>query len=708
MTDKKYASARDGKNSSVIYVNSEGSEFLHSGGTRAWRNNNPGNLIGSEKSGLSIGKGGRFAVFASHDDGVAALKYSLTHFYSTRKLDEVFKKYAPATDDNDPEHYIVLVKKFSGLDSTRTIGTLTDEELGRFVAAIERVEGWKEGKIEAIPHAQQFAVKGVDDKPLCGLDYEITYLTCKGEEKKLRGKTDEEGNTAVAVTDTRSPVTLKLPRPDPGQSLKGTDVKVKSGELKQVVAAEVNAKPWYERAFSLAADSEDERRDGVQAEKPVAETPVTSAVGASTPAAPLATVKQTGAVQASLTRDKAQNHIEEVFKEAGVYVTWEFDTSRGSGKALDGLPYFIAEMSGSQGKPLVDGQRIGLMRNNKIRQKVPFGKVVALYLGNDAKSQYRSTPLYQVSVEEGLTDIVVKVAETKGLNYQPSEEVPHNGVVNGMKKTFAAKLFGTTWMNFSHKFTEAEAAEPATGESQELQDALKKIFGGAPIVGAGVISLNVVKPNKRNLTILWRPSAFDNCRHHIPAITGLAAAKNELIPRVHPQTYKAFLKAAFEIDAEELQIESGWRPMLGSVLHRIGVGLDVANIQVGGVPHTFSRNATAAEREYKDLMEQKKRLAEKRNRTEEESRRLAEIRAIEAAKANAADAAIHNGETSTMRSFTAKLRTNADVRQTFDPWEMDTDTGDNLSAVPNRLATGSETLHQTHLHITVRDSQLGH
>jgi hypothetical protein len=98
----------------------------------------PGNLVRSGRSGLSVGKGERFAACASHDEGVTALKFSLTRFYSERKLDEVFKKYAPATDDNDPEHYIVLVKKFGGLDSTRTIGSLTDAELGKFIGAIER------------------------------------------------------------------------------------------------------------------------------------------------------------------------------------------------------------------------------------------------------------------------------------------------------------------------------------------------------------------------------------------------------------------------------------------------------------------------------------------------------------------------------------------------------------------------------------------
>lgn len=83
MTTPKYVSAKDGEHDSVIYKAADGSEYLHSGGTRAWRNNNPGNLISSEKSGLSIGKGGKFAAFPDHDTGMSALKYSLTHFYST-------------------------------------------------------------------------------------------------------------------------------------------------------------------------------------------------------------------------------------------------------------------------------------------------------------------------------------------------------------------------------------------------------------------------------------------------------------------------------------------------------------------------------------------------------------------------------------------------------------------------------------------------
>jgi hypothetical protein len=107
-------------------------------------------------------------------------------------------------------------------------------------------------------------------------------------------------------------------------------------------------------------------------------------------------------------------------------------------------------------------------------------------------------------------------------------------------------------------------------------------------------------------------------------------------------------------------------------------------------------------------MKQKKDLAEKKNRTAEESTRLNEIKAVESAKANAADRAIRDNDDSTIRHFISKLRANGDVKQTFDPWEMDENTRDVVAAAPNRLVTSNETLHGNHLHITVKDPDLGH
>ena len=269
MANPKYIAARGGDNHTVIYHAYDGTEYMHSGGTRAWRNNNPGNLIYAEKSGLKIGKAGGFAVFASYEDGKKALHYLLTHFYMDLRLDEVFKKYAPAEDKNDPTHYIKLVKKFSGLEGTRKVRELNEDELKTFMASIERVEGWKAGKVEQIPHAQQYVVKGVDGKPLAGVAYELTYLNKKGEKKKISGKTDIHGCTQVAMTDVQTTVTLSLPRPDPGQSLKGTRKKAKTAaEAPKVTAGEVKAKPWYAWALSKAFGSEDPKYDEPEKRQP--------------------------------------------------------------------------------------------------------------------------------------------------------------------------------------------------------------------------------------------------------------------------------------------------------------------------------------------------------------------------------------------------------------------------------------------------------
>lgn len=737
MAGTRYVSARDGEKNSVIYKTADGQEFIHSGGSRAWRNHNPGNLTSAEKSGLKIGAGGRFAAFATLQDGMAALKYALTRFYSDRTLDKVFEKYAPSSDNNDPERYIKQVKQFSGLDSSQKLGDLNDADLQKFMNAIKRVEGWIIGKIDPVPHARQFVVKGVDDAPLPGIAYEMVFFTGSGEEKKLCGTTDVNGQTEVARSDIRTPVLLKLPRPDPGQSLKAVGLKGKTAASMLITAAEVRSKPWYEPVFLCVADSEDRRDEPASAisvtatieAKPtpgVAESidgktasgpakaasgpngTAAAAVVAPAPKAPVATVKQAGAVKASGTKEKSQNYVEGVVKEAGVFVTWQFNTSGGSGKVLNGLPYFIAEIAGPTSKPLVQNQRVRLMRDNKIRQKVPYGKEVALYLGNDAKSQYRTTPLFKVKVDEGLTDIVVKVAETSGKKYDAARELPHNEQTAGTKRTFSAMLYGRTWMKFSHKFSGSEAKAEGAGELPEISTALQQIYEGAPTASATTITLSVTKPNKKQLKIVWPSSAFGNAMANITTIASLTDAKNEIIPRVHPQTYKAFLKAAFEIDAEEMEINSGWRPMLGSVLHRIGVGLDVGRIKANGGNQNFSRSSTAAEKEYAKLMAEKRTLTAKKVLTALETKRLSEIKAIESAKAAAATNSIRDNESGTLRSFTSKLRANADVKQTFDPWEMDVNTGDKTPPAPNRLVTGNETLHRTHLHITVRDTELGH
>ncbi|UTA52747.1 hypothetical protein L3D22_10095 [Lysobacter soli] len=73
-----------------------------------------------------------------------------------------------------------------------------------------------------------------------------------------------------------------------------------------------------------------------------------------------------------------------------------------------------------------------------------------------------------------------------------------------------------------------------------------------------------------NLRIRYVPGAFSNA---IGAGDEITIA--DVLKRTHPVTYKGAIEAAWKSGIDELSVSSTWRPMLGSVLHRMGVGLDI-------------------------------------------------------------------------------------------------------------------------------------
>ncbi|MCB5318617.1 hypothetical protein LH413_14060 [Yersinia massiliensis] len=85
---------------------------------RGIRNNNPGNLNyvgqrGAEKEG---GPNGRFAVFQSMTNGVAALYKQLNLYFQrgTNTIESIVKKYAPASDGNNVKAYVSSLMKATG------------------------------------------------------------------------------------------------------------------------------------------------------------------------------------------------------------------------------------------------------------------------------------------------------------------------------------------------------------------------------------------------------------------------------------------------------------------------------------------------------------------------------------------------------------------------------------------------------------------
>jgi hypothetical protein len=122
---------------------------LRVGGTLAWRNNNPGNLLPGRvpyKTALAVDKRG-LAIFPTYDHGWTALREVLrSGTYSPLSIADAMAKYAPTGHGgNDPALYADLIRKYAGLEPSRVVNTLDDSELDKFMLAIKQVEGFKEG-----------------------------------------------------------------------------------------------------------------------------------------------------------------------------------------------------------------------------------------------------------------------------------------------------------------------------------------------------------------------------------------------------------------------------------------------------------------------------------------------------------------------------------------------------------------------------------
>ena len=93
----RYVKVIDGPGASVTYVHENGYHVIYSGGARAWRNNNPGNLREGvvSKRNAQIGQAGGFAVFSDYKTGHAAHVDLLTNVYGDKDLAGLIEKYAP-------------------------------------------------------------------------------------------------------------------------------------------------------------------------------------------------------------------------------------------------------------------------------------------------------------------------------------------------------------------------------------------------------------------------------------------------------------------------------------------------------------------------------------------------------------------------------------------------------------------------------------
>lgn len=404
------------------------------------------------------------------------------------------------------------------------------------------------------------------------------------------------------------------------------------------------------------------------------------------------------------------------------------------------MPYAVAV----NGKVLAAFKDRPKRTDDQIPLVVDAGQSVALYLNSDAHPAYRQHPVYEVMV--GDDDVEIVITEVAGK--QTFTDAPETGKATKDASTgrpvqhMTAKLTGDIWMKVSHKYapSEVEAMLPPK-TSTEVTSAVKSIYAGLNTPALHIHQPPVGEQAARALTIKFMDS--DNPKENITTYNML----KDGLPRVHPGGYAALFNAALEHGIETLRVTSCWRPMLGSIAHRAGLGLDVdyvgatpmnrQELRLGKTKDTPNVSddevrlfkefeaATVADKKADAELVAATKAASAPGLTAEQSRQAQERKTAARKKKDqtneaktdtkkAWDSERDSNEPAKVKLFRASLLQCQCVSQLFDPWFMDANTKDGQEPEPNmqrplppgRKGLSNEELHAHHLHVTVYEPRI--
>ncbi len=168
----RFIKAVQGAFHSIVYTDEAGRFFRFSGGTWAWRNHNPGNIVSGSIShrhgqigfACSSPTGDKFAIFPDDESGHAALIESLQTTFHEKSIPDLVKIYAPPTE-NDIVTYEKHLRSKTGVTDDRAVKDFTSEEFQKLWQAIELIEGYKVGKITEV--YQIIAVQENKKRTIC-------------------------------------------------------------------------------------------------------------------------------------------------------------------------------------------------------------------------------------------------------------------------------------------------------------------------------------------------------------------------------------------------------------------------------------------------------------------------------------------------------------------------------------------------------------
>lgn len=404
------------------------------------------------------------------------------------------------------------------------------------------------------------------------------------------------------------------------------------------------------------------------------------------------------------------------------------------------MPYAVAV----NGKVLAAFKDRPKRTDDKIPLVVDAGQCVELYLNSDAHPAHRQHPVYKVMV--GDDDVEIVITEVAGK--QAFTDAPEAGKTTKDASTgrtvqhMTAKLTGNIWMKVSHKYapSEVEALLPPQ-TSTEVTSAVKRIYAGLNTPALQIHQPPVGEQAARALTVKFMDS--DNPKENITTYNLL----KDGLPRVHPGGYAALFNAALEHGIETLRITSCWRPMLGSIAHRAGLGLDVdyvgatpmnrQELRLGKAKDTANVSddevrlfkeyeaATVADKKADMELVAATKAASAPGLSTEQSRQAQERKtAAEKDKDKTNRLLVRarrswnkerdSNEPAKVKLFRASLLQCQCVSQLFDPWFMDANTKDGQEPEPNlqrplppgRKGLSNEELHAHHLHVTVYEPRI--
>lgn len=412
-------------------------------------------------------------------------------------------------------------------------------------------------------------------------------------------------------------------------------------------------------------------------------------------------------------------------------VTYKFQIS--SSRTLK-LPYAFS-INGVSPKQFKEAAKKIICSSGKIEIYVSPGDQVALFLNSDAHPLYRRNPVYSVKSVD--CDVLINVTEKAG-KHADTDELKDCGdmtVENRKTRNYEAALTGDIWMKISHKYTSDEAVSLVSENfSPIIVENVKKIYDNLkqPFINFAVPSQDKNLPEKCvSISFTDSGNARDNIKNGYDFLS-------EGLTRAHPAGYAAIFDAAVAAGVSKVRMTSTWRPMMGSIAHRAGLGLDVDFVGSTQLNRQELRNSSkktnnvsdeeislfaSFESAKKKQLEARKEVGKARLEVQQATGNSASI--IEAKRrlnetiklSEEADKARKNAEATweaerdrnepdEVKRFRQALIASPSIAQLFDPWVIDTNTSDKNLAQPNTQTDDNEKLHAHHLHITVRESRI--